>query len=518
MRSKTDSVVNKVKIPGRQVYDDRDKANCLAEIFKGAHTITANFKHHNDGVVKSTVHSFNTFAALSYPTINISVEEVQSIIKSLKPFKAPGPDTIQNILLKNLPKSAVAWLTSTFNKCIELSYWPSSFKLAKIIPILKAGKQPTDPKSYRPISLLNSLGKILEKIIHKRLIAIVEEKKLLPDYQFGFRRGHSTTHQAARIKQHIVYNKHHKKSTGMVPLDIEKAFDSIWHDGLIYKLINMKIPSYLVRMINAFIRNRRFAVHVNNSTSSQINMPAGLAQGTCISPILYALYVADMPLVKQTNVALYADDTAVYTSAKQTKTIINRLNVSFYELQKYFDQWKIKINATKTQAILFPFDNKRKRQPSFPLKNGLHTNEFSRAVKYLGITFDSKLIFDEHINNSIVRANKCFRALYPILAPHSQLSISNKELIFTSVIRPILTYGCQVWSSAATSHLNKFQIIQNKIIKTIFNLHRRTPTVMLEKITGICPFYKLIDSLNVNFRQNCQSSDFELIREIDLYS
>lgn len=108
----------------------------------------------------------------------------------------------------------------------------------------------------------------------------------------------------------------------MILLDIEKVFNSIWHDGLIYKLIQMKLPTYLVRMINAFIRNRKFAVHVNNSVSNYINLPAGLAQGTCISPILYALFVADMPIADQTDIALYADDTAIYTSAKQSKTII----------------------------------------------------------------------------------------------------------------------------------------------------------------------------------------------------
>jgi len=192
------------------------------------------------------------------------------------------------------------------------------------------------------------------------------------------------------------------------------------------------------------------------------------------------------------------------------------LNESLATLQKYFDQWKIKINSAKTQATIFPFDNKKRRRPTIPLKNGPHIIEISKSVKYLGITFDSKLLFSEHIDNTIDKANKCFRALYSILAPHSQLSTTNKALIYTSVIRPILTYGCQVWSSASNTHMKKFTVMQNKVVKTIFNLHRRTPTIMLEKITEICSFHKIIDSLNVNFIQNCQISDFNLIREIDL--
>lgn len=515
LKGKTDSAVNKMKIPHKPIYDDADKANCLATIFRESHTITHAYSSSNDQIVQSTINAFKTFSVSSSPNAVLE-DEIINIIKSLKPFKSPGPDKIQNILLKHLPNIAISWFTAMLNKCITLSYWPASFKTAKVIPILKAGKTATEPKSYRPISLLNTMGKILEKIIYKRLVSIVEEKNLLPNYQFGFRRGHSTIHQAARIKQHIQENKRQNKSTGMILLDIEKAFDSIWHDGLIYKLIKMKLPSYLIHMINAFIRNRKFAVHVNRSTSDLIDIPAGLAQGTCISPILYAIFVADMPVADQTEAAMYADDTSVYTSAKQSKTIINRLNEAFSVMQQFFDMWKIKINTTKTQAIIFPFDNKRKRIPINQLKSGAHTIPLEKSVKYLGITFDSKLNFGEHITNTIDKANKCFRALYSILAPNSQLSIQNKSLIYTSIIRPILSYGSPIWISAANVHLKKFTTIQNKVLKTIHNLHRRTPTIFIEKITGISHFHKYILSLSVNFAQNCHNSDFSLIREIDL--
>lgn len=278
----------------------------------------------------------------------------------------------------------------------------------------------------------------------------------------------------------------------------------------------MKLPTYMVRMINAFIHNRSFAVHINNTKSHNINIPAGLAQGTCISPILYALFVADMPITQNTQAALYADDTGIYTSAKGSNTIIKRLNQSLQTLQEYFNKWRIKINAAKTQAIIFPFDNKRKRIPTIPLKNSEHTIELSKSVKYLGITFDTKLNFNEHVTNSIVKANKCFRAMYPLIARKSQLSIENKLLVYKAIIRPILTYGCPIWSSAACTHIKKFNILQNKIIKLIFNLSPRTPTTLVEKISGIPHFIKFTQILLVNFEHNCSTSDYDLIREIEL--
>lgn len=406
-------------------------------------------------------------------------------------------------------------MTNTFNKCFSLSYWPKNFKIAKVIPILKAGKPPTDATSYRPISLLNATGKLLEKLVQTRLIKYIEEKNLLPDFQFGFRKGHSTVHQAAKIKQFIQQNKRSKKSTGLVLLDIEKAFDSIWHDGMIYKLIKMKIPTYLIRLINSFIRNRQFKVHINQGVSQSINIPAGLAQGTCISPILYSLFVADIPRETDVETALYADDTALYTAAKTSNAIVRRLNLSLQTLQLYFRKWKIKINNNKTQAIIFTFDNKRIRTPTINVKCGENTVNFALSVCYLGLTFDKKLSFKEHVSNATIKATKCFRAMYPLLAPNSHLSTENKRLIFTSIIRPIFTYGSPIWSSTAACHLQSIQILQNKIIKTIYKLPRRTATIHLKHLTGIPTIKEFIQTANSSFSTNCRVSTYNAIKEID---
>lgn len=514
-RGKSDTSISKIKIDGSVSIDDGDRANCLAQIFAKSHSITADFSSANDTVVRNTLNNFNAYAFLNCQTPVIEVAEVHQIIKSMKPFKSPGPDTIQNVLLKQLPNSAIDWLTNTINFCFKHSYWPAAFKTAKVIPIPKAGKSPSDPHSYRPISLLNVLGKILEKIVQKKLIDFIEDKKLLPDYQFGFRRGHSTTHQAMRIKRFITSNKQRKRSTGLLLLDIEKAFDSVWHDGLVHKLIKMKFPTFLTRMLNAFVRDRKFAVQVNDASSNRFNIPAGLPQGSCISPILYALYIADLQTESNVEIALYADDTGIYTAAKQSNTIINRLNESLHSIQQYFHKWKIKINANKTQAILFTFDGKRRRIPSNQIKYNNHTIELQKSVNYLGITFDTKLTFKEHITKSIEKSNKCFRALFPLLASKSRLSSINKTLIYTSVIRPIIAYGSPVWVSAARTHTHKLNILQNKILKTIFRLPRRTPSIYLKRITGIEQLNKFIASLNANFILSCNNSDFNLIREID---
>lgn len=164
IRGKSDNNATKISINNKPTIDDTDRAEAVADVFKKSHSRTSGFKHKNDVDVKHSVNSFQIFSHLSCRAPQIELAELQQIICSLRPFKAPGPDSIRNILLKNLPTAAIIWLTNLFNKCLNLSYWPKSFKMAKIIPILKANKPPNEASSYRPISLLNSIGKLLEKI------------------------------------------------------------------------------------------------------------------------------------------------------------------------------------------------------------------------------------------------------------------------------------------------------------------------------------------------------------------
>lgn len=183
---------------------------------------------------------------------------------------------------------------------------------------------------------------------------------------------------------------------------------------------------------------------------------------------------------------------------------------------EYLNKWKIRINTKKTHAIIFPLNNKRRRVPTIALKSGTSVIELSKSVKYLGVTFDSKLKFGEHISNAVDKTNKCFKALYTMLAPKSRLSINNKRLIYTAGIRSIMTYGAPVWSTAAKSHLKKLTTVQDKVLKLIFNLHRRTPTNLMESITGVNNINELVGTLRTNFMSNFRNSEFELIKEIQL--
>ena len=210
------------------VFSNKEKANALATNFEKVHYLTENM---SDYITERTVNKTYRYIKnkkINQETINLtSPKEIARAIKQTRPRKAPGVDGIQNILLKNIPKKALVQLTYIFNACFKLSHFPKQWKQATVLAFKKPGKDKLFPQNYRPISLLNTQSKVFEKIILNRLKKFESEQKQLLQEQFGFREHHSTIHQLARLTNHISTQYNQNKSTTMVLLDIEKAFDTV---------------------------------------------------------------------------------------------------------------------------------------------------------------------------------------------------------------------------------------------------------------------------------------------------
>lgn len=459
---------------GVKIVSDSEKAESFAKKFEGAHTTTLHSIHPHD----AKVHSFTTKFGAGGPYtdfIVITIDELVEAAGTLRPFKAPGNDGIMNIMLKNLPPTGMEFLCNVFNACIRFNYWPQTFKEARVIPIPKAGKDANKSENYRPISLLNTIGKLFEKIIYQRLIRFVEYNDILNEEQFGFRRQHSTSHQILRVSQHIRNKWRQRKSTGMVLFDIEKAFDSVWHDGLVFKVNKMDFPKYLCAMIREFRPNRTFRVFVNDGKSLAKRIPAGLPQGSILSPSLYSIFLSDLKFNKHTDSACYADDTAVYSSANRTKTVCKNLQNSLNRVECFYDKWKIRATALKTQvAEVAPIGSSLTERRS-------NTD----SVKYLGVTLDRKLSFREHITSARNKATRCMAALYPPIGRRSVLSTANKMRLYKAIIRPVMTYASPIWITAAHSDRKQLQVAQNKCLKLIHKLPRRLSTTELHELANI---------------------------------
>ncbi|KAJ3655785.1 hypothetical protein Zmor_014898 [Zophobas morio] len=186
----------------------------------------------------------------------MSVQEVESYIKNLKNSKASDPKQIKAILLKNLPQTALQALTTIFNNCFNASYFPTSWEQASTIMIPKPGKDLHSPLSYRPISLLNIMGKIPEKILTNRLKTFLETNNIIPQQQFGFRSQRSTMNPILELYTDASRFANLKECTIAVFLDIERAFDKVSHDGLIYQVIKRQINPKFIMLLDSFLHNR----------------------------------------------------------------------------------------------------------------------------------------------------------------------------------------------------------------------------------------------------------------------
>ena len=219
-------------------------------------------------------------------------------------------------------------------------------------PAAKQGKPTNVPGNLRPISLLSSVGKLAEKVIN-RLTRYDTKFKITQVEQFGFRQGHDTTQQITRIVTDITNNFNKDNITQLTLLDIRKAFDRVWIQGLIAKLLNTKIPMNLIKLLQSYLTNRTLIVKTGNSLSTTRSIKAGVPQGSILRPKLFSLFIHDIPQFKHTNLALYADDTAVYARSFYADVANKQVQMHMNVIENYYDDWLVEINQDKTEIVLF---------------------------------------------------------------------------------------------------------------------------------------------------------------------
>ncbi|GBM82627.1 RNA-directed DNA polymerase from mobile element jockey [Araneus ventricosus] len=212
---------------------------------------------------------------------------------------------------------------------------------------------------------------------------------------FEFKPKLSTTHQLLRATETISDGFENKEHTGAVFLDIQKAFDRVWLNGLIYKLINYNTPPPLIKLITSFLTNRKFTVRVNATLSKLRCIQIGVPQGAKLSPSLYSIFINDIPQKHNTTLCIYADDTAILAKNKNTRFITIALNKHIQELECWFHKWKIAINASKTEAVLF---TKKRDNPKCNVIIHNSVIPWAQEAKYLGVIFNKRLTWNSHIN------------------------------------------------------------------------------------------------------------------------
>jgi hypothetical protein len=340
--------------------------------------------------------------------------------------------------LRHLPRRPLVHLAHLFNHCIRLSHFPTSWKEAKVVALPKPGKDPKFAQNLHPINLLSSTGKDFEKLILEITKIHIGERNLLNASQFGFRARHSTTLQCMRLADHVTLHLNNNMSTAAVFLDIEKAFDTTWQPGLLYKLSKLQFSTSFIKLIGSFLSQRKFRVSVKGETSTPSSMQAGVPQGSILSPTLYNLYINDTPLTPGVNLALFADDTCLYATDRKEGCVMRKIQCGLDSMAAWCKHLNIKINENKTRAIYFTLRNRR--PDSLLTLNGRNI-PFVNNVKCLGVLFDKRMTWRLYIQMIDAKTFRTFIRIYSLLK-NERLSSNIKLTLHKSLIRSVMAYAC----------------------------------------------------------------------------
>lgn len=438
-----------------------EKSETFGEFFENA------FKPHfpNLGVDQNLNDYLESPQQMSLPISPFKPSEVKQIIDSdLNAKKAPGYDLITGKLLKELPRKGIVFLALIFNAVLRLQIVPSQWKVAQIVTVPKPGKPPNQVSSYRPISLLPVTSKVFEKLFLKRLMPLIQDQNLIPDHQFGFRQRHSTVEQIHRVVNVITESFEKKSFCSAVFLDISQAFDKVWIPGLLFKLKKC-LPNTYYNILQSYLTNRHFQIKFQDTYTSLRTINSGVPQGSVLGPILYVLYTADLPLSLDITTATFADDTALLAVHEDPVTASRILQNYLNTFEEWSQKWRIKVNEDKSAHVTFSLNIPN--CPPVSLNNKIipQVNE----VKYLGMHLDRRLTWKTHIWSKRLHLNLKFNKLSWLLASKSHLSIKNKLLVYKVILKPVWTYGIQLWGSASNSNVEILQRFQSKILRRILN-------------------------------------------------
>lgn len=294
-------------------------------------------------------------------------------------------------------------------------------------------------------------------------LAAVVGPKIRPE-QFAFRSHHSTTHQLLGLVDRLTVNAKNRLRTAAIFLDIEKAFDRVWHSGLLYKLHQLETPAHLIAIIHSFLTNRSFVVRVEDSTSTPRSIQAGVPQGSCLSPILYSVYTNDIPLNQNATLSLFADDTLITTTNKNPSRAAIQLQHQIDKTMTWFQKWKLQVNTDKSVAVMF----NRPRNTFTNISINGQTIPWSPHTKYLGVTLDQNLNFNKHIQSQTKRATAVRGMLYPILNHRSPIPLRSKITCLNMYINSIISYAGPAWGPLiSNSKWRKIEAVQNIGLRTI---------------------------------------------------
>lgn len=418
----------------------------------------------------------------------ICPETVSKIFSSLDVKKSSLDVPNKIVKLAKEPLSII--FADIFNKSIELGVVPEIFKISRITPIYKTDEC-TDPNNYRPIATLSPFAKALERIIFDQLMSFLDKHSILYKYQFGFRKNHSTEQAILEITDYLKTAIDNKEITCGIFLDFSKAFDTVDHCILLSKLNAYGIRGVPLTWFKSYLTDRKQYVKIDNIESSRNKMLCGVPQGSTLGPLLFLLYINDLPNVsKKLLFRIFADDTNVFYSSTNSNDLERVINEELPSIYAYCNANKLSINFKKTNYMIVK--SSRKKIGNFHIEN-LSQESY---IKYLGVFIDEQINWEPQITHVTSKVSKNIGIINKL---RYYLDINMLKQLYYNLIYPYLNYGILSWGNTYKTRLKKIITKQNKCIRSIFFVPSRE---------NVSLYYKLLEILQLENVYILKTSSF----------
>ena len=428
-------------------------------------------------------------------------DDVLDILQNLNVTKASGPDGLSARVLKECANQIVSPLCHIFNMSLRDGALPREWLEANVIPVYKkSDKQYVG--NYRPVSLLSICGKIMERAIVNLAFPSIKEK--LYHLQHGFIKGRSTVTQLLEVFHEVSAILDNAGQVDMVYLDFSKAFDSVSHKLLLHKLRSFGFHSNLLSWFEAYLTGRRQRVVVDGIHSDWLPVVSGVPQGSILGPLLFVLYINDLPSVAQhTKIALFADDAKCYTNVK-TSSDCERLQADLNALVSWSNTWQLNFHPSKCQVITMS----RRRKPVV-FDYIMDGNSLSKidTIKDLGVDISAKLVWDTHVNRVVKKCNRKMGMIMRTVGFHAPVKVT--KTLYSSLIRSDLEYGSCLWSGTSKHNVQVLEGVQRRATK--FILHYPDQDYK-ERLTSLklLPLTLRRDKFDLLFFYKCKEGHYDL--------
>jgi hypothetical protein len=445
---------------GVDLFSDQSKADAFSQFFSSSFTSGSitNIPQENPG----------TTVKGSQPNFWFTPSSVLEALSKLGKRNTAGQDGIPYLFLRRMAIPLAEPLSSIFNNSLYRGEVPLLWKTANVIPVPKAGMS-TQLNGYRPISLTSSICKVFEKILRQKILDFCLQTNKIDHRQFGFLPRRSVELQLLKCMNDWTFHLEQGETVDIIYFDISKAFDTVPHSLLLEKLHALDLNSNIISWIRDYLSGRTFQVTINRSKSCSVPIPCGVPQGSILGPLLFILYLNDLPSkLRHAKVAVYADDIKIYCPIKSF-TDGQNLQEDINIITDWVEANGLTLSLSKCTALrLLPTRrHPANKNTTLPLPNyfiGQTQLKLTDSVKDLGVTIDSSLNFQSHIHQLVCRANRVSGTIRRVFYSRNQ---TFRMKLFKAFVRPILETATSIWSPSLVGTSKEIEGVQRSFTKSL---------------------------------------------------